>query len=349
MNVKFSNFQSQSPLFSILPAELRTQVFSYVLSDSLDITHPYSKDTFYTRPGYTAPILSHTSLLRTCKRAYHEAWFIPFVCAEHTFYLSSEVRSPGRLAPKDLQQTLDTMHEQHGKVEVNRIRVFAQLYALEPGNRLQSILDMDHFYPRHVTLTIRYTDFWYWENCEPLYIKAAWVNRVRFPDSVTRFTMEFESIERRKNEINYIASEAVGRWFFTRRDGRVLTAKKEDMTVSKWTGSSTLSEQRWLRDEVHPGQLDYHVVTVRWRVASDDEASKVDRDTPRKDLAVPEGFLQPPPSFTTMVSVWQKDLERANVPADLPAEEVVRVIDELHAADQLRVRQRRSIRTPRIR
>lgn len=313
--------QNQCLLFSIIPPEIRREIFAYALAAFEDTNRPYSKDTYWTRPGYNAPHRTHTELLRTCKRVYQEAWFIPFTYAEHAFYLTWHDRAPGQLAPTAFQQCLGLIHQTHGKIDAGRIRIFAQLFMLEDGHRMKMLLDMEHFYPRSITLTIRYTDFWMWENNEPLYIDARWVDRIRFPESVARFSMDFESIERRKDEVEYIANKAAEKWFFRRKDGKFLTADKADMSVSRWTGSSILNGQRWLRDEVRPGQLDYHVVTVVWRVSPG--LAEAPLPTPCPKVEVPRDSQRPAPPFIPEVYVTVAQLEEANIVLDThtPTEE----------------------------
>ncbi|KAF7131114.1 hypothetical protein CNMCM5793_004101 [Aspergillus hiratsukae] len=319
--------QNQSLLFSTLPPEIRGDIFAYALAAFEDTNRPYSKDTYWTRPGYDAPHRTHTELLRTCKRVYKEAWFMPFTYAEHTFYLTWDDRAPGPLSPTAFQQCLDLIYQTHGKTEAGRIRIFAQLfYVLEDGHRMKTLLDMEHFYPRSITLTIRYTDFWNWEHNHRLYIDARWVDRICFPESVAWFSMDFESIERRKDEVEFIANEAAEKWFFRRKDGRFLTADKADMSVSRWTGSSILNGQRWLRDEVRPGQLDYHVVTVVWRVSPG--LAEAPLPTPCPKVEIPRDFRRPAPTFTPQAYVNVAQLEEANIALDTPAEETWAALQE---------------------
>ncbi|KAH6874639.1 hypothetical protein BKA70DRAFT_1577173 [Coprinopsis sp. MPI-PUGE-AT-0042] len=65
--------QSASPLFTILPPEIRTEIFSLALSSFPDPSKPYPFDSYWYRPGYTAVRLTHVSLLATCKRINDEA------------------------------------------------------------------------------------------------------------------------------------------------------------------------------------------------------------------------------------------------------------------------------------
>ncbi|KAK1148381.1 hypothetical protein N8T08_010192 [Aspergillus melleus] len=235
--------QSQSPLFA-LPAEIRLHIFSFALTKTLDLAHPYSPDTYYSRPGYTAPRPMDTALLHTCKRIYAETRHFPFVNADLTFFLCSHARAPGFIPLPQLRQLLARKQTVHGALETSHIQIFAQLYVLEQNRDLQDVLDMPHLDPKRVTLTIRHSDFWFWENWQKLRIDGQWVNWLRFPNSVVEFVIEMETIDKRAEEVKYLAEEAVGKWFFTRKDGRILKAEKSDTWTSAWTGSSVLDDRR---------------------------------------------------------------------------------------------------------
>ncbi|EYE90721.1 uncharacterized protein EURHEDRAFT_417144 [Aspergillus ruber CBS 135680] len=326
------NNQNQSPLFSVLPPEIRHEIYAYALSEYESIEQKYSKDTYWWRPGNTAALRTATELLRTCRRLYGEAWLMQFALAEHRFYLTQPDRSPGGTWPRGFKKYNRRVHEVYGRYQssgrsgLGGIRVFAQLWMLEPGSELQKILDVQHFYPKRVAVTIRYSDFWFWERNARLHVDAAWVNRIRLPDSVTYFTVDFEMIERRKDEVNLIANDAVEKWFFERKDGAILTARKEDMSVSTWTGSSVLGGQRWVRDEVRPGQLDYHVVTVTWKLEQRNDCPP----RPCPNLDVPRDFIQACPPFTQTDSIHLRNLQDANVSLDTPAAEAWQAMQQYY-------------------
>lgn len=269
--------QEQSPLFS-LPAEIRSQIFSCALTDYEDVNSDkaYNRNTYWYRPGYQAKRRTATELLRTCKRVFQETWFLPFALAEHSFYLTSVERAPkNRVTPERMKKYLNLLRkfarDQDGMdiPPIQSIRVFSQLWALEEATRLQEILDIEGFMPQNVTITIRYTDFWYWENDRPLHIDAKWVNKVRFPESVSTIKMDFEIIDRRLAELDFIVDEAMKKWFFRGVDGTIFQANKEDITTYQWTGSSVFDGQRrWLINESRPNEIDYHVKTVTWKPVS---------------------------------------------------------------------------------
>ncbi|KAL2833952.1 hypothetical protein BJY01DRAFT_89726 [Aspergillus pseudoustus] len=373
--------QSHSPLFTTLPPELRHQIFTYALSSSEDDdpARAYSRETYWTRPGQAAPRKIHTALLRTCKLAYTEAWFMPFALAEHVFYLTASERAPGLggLTPVEFEKFLGVIHAVHSNsqsqaepgngdseserdaerekestesiIETGPIRLFAQLYILEPGDALQELFDIKHFAPKSVTLTLRYTDFWHWENNQRLYIAAKWVNKVRFPSSVTRFTMDFESIERRKQEVDLLVEQAVEQWRFVRKDGGILRASKGDVSVSRWSGSSMFGGKRWVRDEDprRPGVLDYYVVSVTWKL---DRSSL---EVPNPDQVVHEDvptirilsdFVQISPPFTAwLTSLTENEMRMAGVGMDVPAEEAAEAVRAFRASSMAARARSRSI------
>jgi hypothetical protein len=154
---KFCN-QSQSPLFSVLPGEIRDRIFAYALADFEDTSVAYDSNTCYRRPDYAAPRRSETALLRTCQLVYQEAFFYPFALAEQTLFLTWPGRRPKKTTTvQTLKLSLALIQKLHGDIELERVRVFAQLFNLEGGSRLREILDTPHFLPRTMTITIRHT------------------------------------------------------------------------------------------------------------------------------------------------------------------------------------------------
>ena len=150
--------QAQSTLFSVLPGEIRDRIFAFALAEFEDKSVTYDSNTCYRRPEYGAPRRSDTALLRTCQRVYEEAFFYPFALAEQILWLTSASRRPRTVTTiQRLKPSLALMHKLHGDTEMQSVRVFAQLYALEGGSQLSEILNLPHFSPRTMTVTIRHT------------------------------------------------------------------------------------------------------------------------------------------------------------------------------------------------
>ncbi|QQK46276.1 alanine--tRNA ligase [Penicillium digitatum] len=70
-----------------------------------------------------------------------------------------------------------------------------------------------------------------WEISEQLHNEEAWGKWLELPSSVTRFCIDIESIERRKDEVDYIAGETVDQWRFQRANSTNMVAAKAHTTV----------------------------------------------------------------------------------------------------------------------
>ena len=79
--------QSSSPLFGVLPGEVRDRIFQFALCSYDDTSKLYDVGIAHRRPGYLAPTKSDRALLQTCQQVYNEAWFWPWASATHTFWL----------------------------------------------------------------------------------------------------------------------------------------------------------------------------------------------------------------------------------------------------------------------
>lgn len=136
--------------------------------------------------------------------------------------------------------------------------------------------------------------------------------------------MQVESLERKQDQIDYIASQMIDKWRFTRRDDTTLQASPNSASISRWSGSSTWEGDRWIRDESRPETLDYYVATIPFRPVT---ASEV---RPRLNQGDPQ--LGPMPHATPIQhscpSVAESTLREASVPPGLSADEVLAHIDE---------------------
>ncbi|KAI1375717.1 hypothetical protein F4677DRAFT_422191 [Hypoxylon crocopeplum] len=270
--------QDESPLFGVLPAEVRSSIFSLALTDYPDPTpdNHYAAETCYTRPHYFSPRKTDTALLRTCRATYAECWFLPFMLQEQAHWLTAQDRAPPEyrvhMSVASLQSRLQQIKEQRDNgeiVEIEGLRVFAQMYKIEDG-RLAALLRTPGLYPRRLTLTIRHADWWYWEGDQPLRFEAKWIKAVCdvLPSSVREFCIELESLERKKEQVDSIAKQMREKWFFKRTDGAALfpDVTGGNVEVSRWSGASTWNNRTWTRDETAPGRIDYYVVCVPFRL-----------------------------------------------------------------------------------
>ena len=112
----------------------------------------------------------------------------------------------------------------------------------------------------------------------------------------------------------------VKHWHLRKADGTIMSASKEDCKISNWSGSSIWEGVRWVRDEAKPAVNEYYVKTVTWRPSKE----STDRPVP-KDLRAPDSF---PVLSGTRTNVSIFNMKGAGVPADLPAEETVRRVQD---------------------
>jgi hypothetical protein len=155
-------------------------------------------------------------------------------------------------------------------------------------------------------------DWWWWEIDEPLAIKGDWIRVCRFPDSLQEVCLELESLESKKNQIDWIADEIVKSWHLRKLSGIFMSASKTATTVSRWSGSSIWQGARWIRDEARPGVNDYYAKTIAWKPDGDRKM----RPKPR-DLVVPGSLRRQTGGFTT---VRVARLLQAGLPLDVPAD-----------------------------
>jgi hypothetical protein len=86
--------QSQSPLFTTLPGELRNEIFRLALQQHVDTSRLYERETYWTRPGVEGPLAIDTALLRTCKRVWGETKDMLGKELMMRFYLGMRARAP---------------------------------------------------------------------------------------------------------------------------------------------------------------------------------------------------------------------------------------------------------------
>ena len=169
-----------------------------------------------------------------------------------------------------------------------------------------------------------YLDIWSWETDNPIHIGGHWTEVCRFPNSLRCLNVQVESLERKNDQIDYIVSQMIEKWRFSRRDDTTLQANPNSASISRWSGSSTWEGGRWIRDETRPETLDYYVATVPFYPVS---ASEI---RPRLNQGDPQ--LGPMPHATPIQdshpSVAESELREASVPPGLSADEVLAHFDE---------------------
>jgi hypothetical protein len=94
INIEDAHNQAQSPLFSVIPPEIRNEIFSLALRPYIDVEKLYDRETYWARPGAEGPTRIDTALLRTCKRVWGETKVLLGKDFEPMFYLANKSRAP---------------------------------------------------------------------------------------------------------------------------------------------------------------------------------------------------------------------------------------------------------------
>ncbi|KAJ5382957.1 hypothetical protein N7517_000868 [Penicillium concentricum] len=273
-----------SPLFTVFPPEIRNRIYTLALEseDVLSDDNPhsvYQQNEFYYRPGYKQPKRIQTALLQTCQQIYGEASLLPPAINEHTFWF---YRSPPHV--NDASSPLNYFRKMTPKqrAQVQHIHLFTQQYFLEDNNWSQiwdgltigndgpSLPGECRIAPKKITITLRHTDWWFWENNDPLGIdpfrpgrtRAAemgeavspenaarsWGNRFSSIPCLEELVIEFETIMRKRDQLDAIIQQAFEWKFPVQADkGLYLVADFRSKSAYTWAGAKEAELKRQRR------------------------------------------------------------------------------------------------------
>lgn len=275
--------QTSCPLFTVLPAEIRNRIYALSL-ESDDVStddYPgllYRQNAFYYRPGYKQPKRIQTALLQTCQQIYAEASLLPPALNEHTFWF---YRPPPHV--KDASSPLGYFRRMTPKqrAQVQHLHFFTQQCFLEDdywsevwgglrmGGDGRNLRGECRIAPKKMTITLRHTDWWYWENNDPIGIdpfrpgrtyaadmgkaacphaaERAWGNQFTSVPSLEELVIEFETIMRKRDQLDAIIQRAL-QWKFPMDADRplYLLADPSSKSAYTWVGAKEgeLRDQR---------------------------------------------------------------------------------------------------------
>jgi hypothetical protein len=263
------HYQGSSPLFSILPPEIRNHIFHLTLLEYDDKNFPVPFNSYGYRPGHRFRKKHSLDLLATCKLAYLEAYLIPVAATTHTTWSTWGHRAP-------LDRSLVAHHrfqkmnvEQRAAVET--VQLYAQQFSLEAQDWDRDILPKDQkthgVLPKRLIISVRHSDWWDWERDAPFRMDesrygSSWRKRFEAFPSLEVFVMELETLERRKAEMDIIA-EGVRKWKIDLGNGRVLMTDGIALKTCTWIGSKIYCG---LLPPEGAAPLQYYVVTITWKV-----------------------------------------------------------------------------------
>lgn len=269
--------QEPSPLFSTLPREIRDLIWSFATMPVEDETRKYNTNEYYCRPGHRAPHKTYTDLLYTCRRVWLEANALPMLQAEQCFWYYRA--APDSRDAKWMGNLTETNRRNFG-----HLHLFSQMYAIEgltdrKGDLQSKFLTTPErpgdFQPKALHVTVRHTDWWWWESDAPLRFEDHWLKALLdTPDlrSTQVLTLELETldykvgqlmpiVERLKRlESNEYATHLIEGG--PAQTKFVLTGEPE---IFNWTGPSNIDGHD---HEPYQGKatLKYHVVTLTWHL-----------------------------------------------------------------------------------
>ncbi|KAL7928115.1 hypothetical protein V8C35DRAFT_318906 [Trichoderma chlorosporum] len=266
--------QKKSPLFSLLPTEIRAKIFTLALSLYEDTEAIYDTNSCYTQPQYFASRETSTSLLRTCRAVYRETWPLPVTLWEETVWIGHRLTAasghPHSKREQELRQLLPTLAQQLGqeKVEIDSLHVFVQMSRLESGD-LANLLSTPGLHPRQLTLTIHHTNCGYWPFNRPVCFTSKWIQGISsaISPSTNEFRIELETYERKKDQADAFGQQIAENWFFGRFGRFGETVLYADVSgkchkVSQWTGSSKWHGRRWTQFDGSTSKVDYYALTI---------------------------------------------------------------------------------------
>lgn len=281
-------------------------------------TDSYIKQTFWERPDTSHRLVLDTRLLRACRRVYLETYLLPCFQTERIYWW-------GR-GPTEELSCCNPAHDLQKMTPAHRSRaavhVFIQQFQLE-GSFKRLFLG-DYFRPASLKLTLRHTDWWYWEQSAPLCLdpkqngrprtfryvprdgafgNSSWGVCLAAVNGLQTFNLELETVSSKKGELDDIVRRAYD-WVFPMHDGAFLVCDPNSRKVTEWKGIDRfyeLSNETWRPAGWQKGsapELTYYVVELTWRRTMRDPAK--DRlgeewsTTTHRGVALP---LPPPPVY----------------------------------------------------
>ncbi|KAL6705556.1 hypothetical protein ACN47E_006673 [Coniothyrium glycines] len=265
------NMQPQSGLFGILPGEIRNDIFALALIQGEDDGAAYPEDSYWYRPGFHGPRKSSSALLQTCKLAHAEGQKVYLKELEWAFWFDR--------GPKD-RSSIPACSAFFSKLtpdmvdKLQKVRFFTQMYWLEGGANLRMVLRQKNFRPSTLTITIRYSDWWYWETNAPLRMRTDWLENFMGSVGLKELRVEYETLSWKREEMMKIIQRNKQFKLAVRGEAGHLSAEHTQLVEWKWRGTSKLDGRTW----AHHGTADtveYVVVTDTWvHVAAGDERLK---------------------------------------------------------------------------
>jgi hypothetical protein len=272
-NISKCNQQLQSPLFGILPPEIRNDIFSLALMQYEDLTQTYPENDFSYRPGHRARRIVSTELLLTCRRIWLEANHWPMEQAVHSFWFDHYRRPRWTHTGtwNDDIRFMRFMDKFPSSLRIKHIQISAQLYWFEGSlfhSHLWKRLADKSLYLDTFTVTIRNSDWWNWESDAPLRFEEGQVRDLLRKLGATRtseFHLELETLEWRMDQLRTIVHDLRSLNIYEPEESDdvqwELIEPSQEIT---WSGPTDVGGEE---HDIYAkrDKLDYRIVTVKWR------------------------------------------------------------------------------------
>jgi hypothetical protein len=144
------------------------------------------------------------------------------------------------------------------------------MYWLEDGIRMAGIFQQPNFRPTSLTITIRYSDWWYWESNSPLRMSERWLQTFKGPPGLKELRVEYETLSWKREELMRIVERnkqfrlGVVRDEDAEEEEGHLSAEKTNLVEWKWKGPSKLDGKQWTHHG-HGEEVEYIVIEDMWR------------------------------------------------------------------------------------
>ncbi|KAF8193304.1 hypothetical protein BJ912DRAFT_1141797 [Pholiota molesta] len=231
-----SDPQDGSPLFITIPPEIRNRIFAFALTSYDDKSRPYPEDAYYYRPGYHYCQRIDTALLATCRRIYSETHDLPVSHNEHVFWGSADRGPPGLKFSEKPRRYFKQMTLDQRKAVVD-VHLFTQLFWLE--GKFPNVCD--EMNPKRMRITVRHTDWWFWESNTRLIMKTGWGDDLKSIKELEVLEVELETMERDKAQLDAIV-KSMNTWMFALDGDRKLTTEGNQLVHERYMGQGSFNQ-----------------------------------------------------------------------------------------------------------
>lgn len=173
-------------------------------------------------------------------------------------------RGPPHRTGENAFDTFFTSLPPSASASLSHVRLFTQMYWLESGHNLLTCLSHPNFHASTLTITIRYSDWWNWEDNAPLTMNIAWLRRFRGNPELREMRVEYETLSWKREEMMRIVERNKGVEVGVGGGEGYLSARGTGLEEWRWRGTSRVGGRTWGH---HGGgeTVEYVVVRDRWR------------------------------------------------------------------------------------